>query len=117
MKVGDKILPFLLERRIGLVGTIRALRVRDDEWSPTVDCGVYTVGEGRSAHVSKVPELGRRIEVEWQVQNMPPEGKVVLVNPGEVVSRSTVRPLNERAFVRYTRYLESPRNWVPLYRL
>ena len=116
MKVGDKILPFLLERRIGPVGTIRALRVSDGEWSPTVGAGVYEVGEGKARHKCTVCELGRQIDVEWQIQNMPPEGKVVLVNPGEVVSRSTVRPLNEHAFVRYARYLESPRNWVPLYR-
>src|SRR6266571_5072520 len=39
IRPGDKVIPFLLNWRIGPVGTVREVRVADDRWNPTVEKG------------------------------------------------------------------------------
>ncbi len=113
MTPGDKIIPFLMDWRIGPVGTIRALHVKDSEWKPSVPAGVYEAGEGECRHVSKVPELGRRIEVEWESGSMPPDGKVARVRGrGGAVARSTIeKRTSAKAILDLLAVLKDPTSW------
>jgi len=43
MRVGDKIVPFLQKWRIGPVGTITEVNIKDEQWNPTLGVGEYTV--------------------------------------------------------------------------
>src|SRR5437879_3600830 len=56
MRVGDKIIPHLMEWRIGPVGTVRALRVKDSEWYPTVGENTYTFGPDDHRVISTIPD-------------------------------------------------------------
>lgn len=114
MKIGDKVIPFLLKSRIGPVATIRALHVRDDEWNPSVPAGVYRNRAENDPHLSTVPELGRRIEVQWDTEGMPPEGKAARVAGRGVLSRSTIRPIREQEFTALVTVLGDRRTWVDL---
>jgi Endonuclease NucS len=111
MSPGDRVIPFLLRWRIGPVGTIRALRVRDDEWAPTVGEGVYSANP-------EAPELGRRIDVEWDVEAMPPPGKVAAVpiekRGKKPLARHTVEELSEGQFLELVQVLGNQQTWVDL---
>ncbi|MFQ5792616.1 MAG: endonuclease NucS domain-containing protein [Acidobacteriota bacterium] len=111
MKPGDKVVPFLLKWRIAPVGTVRALRVTDDEWAPTVGPGEY------SANPSE-PELGRRIEVDWESDGVPPPGKVAVVPPEKrgkkPLARHTVEDVGEEQFRDLIQILRDERVWVEL---
>lgn len=112
MNPGDKVVPFLLKWRVAPVGTIRALRIRDEEWAPTVSEGEYSMNPDE-------PELGRRIEVEWESEGMPPFGKVAAL-PAEKrgrkpLARHTVEELAEAQFLDIVSVLRNPQAWVDLW--
>jgi hypothetical protein len=65
MRSGDKVVPFLLKRRIGPVGTVTELKVGDHEWNPTVKAGDYALRPD-------IPALGRRVILDWESKGMPP---------------------------------------------
>ena len=118
MRVGDKIVPHLMDWRIGPVGTIRALHVKDSEWRPTVGKDTYWVGPDDDCHLSKVCELGRRIDVAWQSQSMPPAGKVAVV-PSHRYSRIARRAIQKPFHGRYSslnlvEFLSDPERWIDL---
>src|SRR5271157_3730211 len=71
IRVGDKVIPFLLKWRIGPVGIVREVKVADADWNPTVQKGDYGGSEEY--------ELGRRILVTWEQAGMPPDGMVATV--------------------------------------
>ena len=71
IRIGDKVIPFLKEWRIGPVGTITAVRVADDEWNPTLLASERKKG--------KSDDFGRRISVKWQEVGMPNDGRVALI--------------------------------------
>jgi hypothetical protein len=112
MSPGDKVVPFLLKWRVGPVGRIRTLRVRDEEWAPTVREGEYSLNPDE-------PELGRRIEVEWESEGMPPLGKVAAL-PSEKrgkkpLARHTVEELPQAQFLDLVGVLRNPQAWVDLW--
>ena len=110
MRPGDKVIPFLLKWRIGPVGTIRELKVTDADWNPTVEKGNYSG--------SDEPELGRRILVTWERDDMPPDGKVATVpsarrpSGGAPLSRHTVEQLSSEQFQNLRSALAAKENWV-----
>lgn len=118
MKVGDKIIPFLMYWRIAPVGTIRALHVKDSEWCPTVDALQYVVGHDDESHFSTVPDLGRRIDVTWQVEHMPTEGKIAVVPSHQYspIARNAVqKPYKGRySSSNLVAFLSDPKRWVIL---
>lgn len=96
MEPGDHIIPFLKENRIGRLATFRRQRI--DEWVPI----------WRGNH-------GRRIEVVWQTDNMPPPEKVALI-PQELRKpiRRTVTRLSPERFEELLQVLANPDNWQDL---
>ena len=96
MEPGDQIIPFLRENRIGRAATFRRQRV--DEWLPI----------WRDDH-------GRRIEVVWQTDNMPPPQKVALIPPElRKPVRRTVTRLSSERFEHLLQVLANPDNWQDL---
>ncbi len=85
IRIGDKVVPFLLKWRIGPVGTVTGLRIADSEWDGTVEKGNYRGSNADS-------DLGRRILVTWERDGMPPDGECSLIPP-----RPTSRPVDCKA--------------------
>lgn len=105
MRNGDKVIPFLLEWRIAPVGTVTNIRIRNDQWEPTVARGEY-------AYDPDYAELGRRIQVEWEAEGMPPRSKVAVVPPhlrsNRPLARHTIEELSEERYARLVRVLKDP---------
>jgi len=96
MQPGDLIIPFLKQNRIGRLATFRRQRI--DEWVPI----------WRGDH-------GRRIEVVWQTDNMPPPEKVALI-PLELRKpiRRTVTRLSAERFEELRQVLANADSWQDL---
>src|SRR5271166_3615926 len=111
VKIGDKIVPFLLRWRIGPVGTVTGLQIADSEWNPTVEQGKY-------ADNPDEPELGRRILVNWDIAGMPPGGKAALVpvatRPNRPLARRTIEELLPDQYERLCSVLGDATNWVDI---
>jgi hypothetical protein len=113
MQPGDKVIPFLLQWRIGPVGTITEVRGSDDQWSPTVGPGEYVDADSLTD-----TELGRRIQVRWDVEGMPPPGHVATVPAGErlggPLARRAVEELSLQKYQRLLSTLASENCWVDI---
>ena len=109
MKPGDKVVPFLLNWRIGPVGTIIEVRAGDEQWNHTVEKGSY-------AYNFEEPELGRRVLVKWELDNMPPDGMCALVPKGQrpagPLSKHTIESLTGDAFQFFCSILSDRSNWI-----
>jgi hypothetical protein len=109
MKPGDWIAASLPEWRIGRLGRVVALEVKDHEWNPIV----------RPSREMLYGENGRRILVRWDLTLGPEDpSKVVLLpvdsrwNSGE--GRGTIRELPSVKFGRITAAMKDETNWVSL---
>lgn len=108
MQPGDKVIPFLLKWRIGPVGTIRELKVKDSDWNPTVGPGDYNENE---------PEVGRRILVDWETDSMPPDGMVATVPSAnriggkQPLARHTIEEISPGNYLNLRAVLADSRNW------
>lgn len=113
MQPGDKVIPFLLQWRIGPVGTITEVRASDEQWSPTVGPGEYA-----DADYATDTELGRRIQVRWDVEGMPPPGRVAAVPAGEraggPLAFSAVKELSPQKYQQLLRTLATENCWVDI---
>lgn len=113
IQVGDKVIPFLLRWRIGPVGTVTEVRVADHEWNPTVEAGKYALNPN-------VPELGRRILVNWEREGMPPEGRVGVVplslRPKKALALHAMEELSKEDFDRLAPILSDTSNWEEILR-
>jgi len=111
MQRGDKLIPFLLKNRLGPVGTIRNLRVRDADWAPTVPLGDYSANPDE-------PELGRRIDVSWDSDAGPTDGRVALIPPEKrtkkAVALHTVEEVSAARFGELVEILRDQRTWITL---
>ncbi len=99
MHPGDQIIPFLRENRVGRVATFRKQRI--DEWIPVL---------------TEDQDQGRRIEVTWQIEDMPPPEKVALI-PLELRRtpiRRTVARLSLERFAELSAVLGDEANWQDL---
>ena len=109
MQPGDTVIPYLQQWRVGPVGVIRTVHLADDEWKPTVSQGTYTLNPDE-------PELGRRIEVEWQTQGMPSGGQGALIPPERRLRRPdaiyTVEELKPERHAQLVALLGDSANWV-----
>ena len=56
IKPGDYVIPYLMKYRLGPVARVVDVRVRDEEWEPTVPKGNYSLNADEADH-------GRRIHV------------------------------------------------------
>jgi hypothetical protein len=107
---GDKVIPFLLQWRVGPVGTVRHVKVTDAEWNPTV--------EGNNGLGKEPTELGRRILVTWDQADMPPDGKCALVPPDQrtrgALATHTIEGLRAETFQRLCAVLANRSNWIDI---
>jgi RimJ/RimL family protein N-acetyltransferase len=72
MQPGELVIPYLQQWRVGPVGVIKRVHLADEDWSPTVAKGDYTQNPSEA-------ELGRRIDVEWRSEGMPPDAMAALI--------------------------------------
>ena len=108
MRAGDSILVQLPRNRVGRVGTItRALK--GDSWDPLV----------RPRKDLPYGEVGRRIEVRWDMDNGPEDSNTVVelpeearLSPGHV--RRTIQKLDPTTFKRIASSIRDETNWVAL---
>jgi hypothetical protein len=113
MRVGDKVVPFLQKWRIGPVGTITEVNIKDEQWNPTLGVGEYTPNPTEA-------ELGRRIQVVWETSAMPPPAKIALVptseRPKRALALHTVEELTQDQFAKLLAVLSGDANWIALKR-
>jgi hypothetical protein len=109
IRVGDKVIPFLLKWRIGPVGTVREIKVKDTDWNPTVGKGDYAGSEEWG--------LGRRILVTWEQAGMPPNGMIATVPADQrsggrqPLARHTIEQLSVEQFKSLCSVLSAKENW------
>jgi hypothetical protein len=106
---GDIIVPYLLRYRFGIPGEVVKVAITDVEWRPTVQKGGY------APHPDE-PQLGRRIEVRWLRDRVPPLDKIVVVPiknriPGGM-AKQTIDPLKPDKYAKFMAVIEDRANWV-----
>lgn len=110
IKRGDHIFVALPGHRVGRLGTVTGLAVRDDQWEPFVPKGPK----------AKYGEQGRRILVRWDMQAGPPNLEEVVALPkGQRLTgaqlRTTLSVVSRPSLQSLRGILSDPANWVPLW--
>lgn len=109
VRPGDIIIPFLKHFTFGIPGFVTGVAAKDDEWNPTVAKGGYSRNPSE-------PELGRRIEVEWLMKDVPNLDKVAVMPEqmwktyGEV--RNPIERVRPPRYARFMKIINDRRNWV-----
>jgi len=110
IQVGDWILVSLEGKRIARIGEVTAPKIADDEWDPLVP---------RSAEHPN-GEMGRRINVRWDLENGP-LGRDMVVQLPETVrfkpneARSTIAEIKSIGLDKLQLILSDPRSTVGLF--
>lgn len=111
MQPGELVIPYLQQWRVGPVGVIKKVHLADEDWNPTVAKGDYTQNPLEA-------ELGRRIDVEWRSEGMPPGGMGALIPPEKRLRRpdalSTIEELKPDRFDELVKILGDPQNWTKI---
>lgn len=109
IKPGDYVIPYLMKWRLGPLARVVDVRIRDEEWAPTVPKGQYSLNPHEG-------EQGRRIQVAWQGDQNPPFGKAAVIPPenrkGGGETKHSLEELTEERFKLLQRILADPQNWV-----
>lgn len=110
VRPGDRVVVQLKGNRVGRIGTVLRLAIEDKEWLPTVPPSV-AVGE--------MGDMGRRIEVRWDLLTGPVAHEFVVelprksrMNPG--IWRPTISELKKVDFQRIERAVRNEENWASL---
>ena len=109
MRLGDYVLVTLRGHRVGRLGRITALRTNDDDWDPLVPRR-KDLPDG---------EMGRRIEVRWELKVGPPDRDFVVALPPDARLKGnelppTIAEIKSRSVAAIIRAMDDPRNWVGL---
>jgi hypothetical protein len=108
VREGDIVIPYLLRFRLGTPGQVTNVAIEDSNWRPTAPDGFLGDPDPK-------PGLGRRIEVGWCGQDVPPLGKIALV-PTQLrkgpVARQTIERLSDERYERLTAIISNPANWI-----
>jgi hypothetical protein len=109
VKAGDKIMVQLKGNRVGRIGEVVRLAVKDQEWDPLVP---------RSKR-EPVGEMGRRIIVRWDLVTGPVDSDLVVHLPPQArlppgMLRPTLCRIPERLFKRIERAVADKSNWVQI---
>ena len=110
VQIGDRIIVQLSNSRVGRVGTVTRVRIGDDDWNPTVPVD------------KKNPqgEMGRRIDVRWDLRVGPVSPSAVALLPAEArfkgrSLRSTIVPVNEYTAKKIVLALSDEANWTSVH--
>lgn len=108
IKPEDQIVVQLKDWRIGRIGTVLRLRITDDEWNPTVPRQEGDEGE-----------MGRRIEVRWDLTTGPlaPQFAIQLpadVRPNMRIWRPTLSEMPRPLFERIQGAAKDEDHWVSI---
>lgn len=109
IRIGDRIIVQLKNHRIGRIGEVTRIRVGDEEWDPLVSTKIHPPHG----------EMGRRIEVRWDLRMAPADlGTVVLLPENSRFGLGHVRPtickIPKPVFDRIGRAMAEQENWVSL---
>jgi hypothetical protein len=110
VRIGDRIVVQLSNSRVGRIGTVTQVKIEDVHWNPTVPVDKKNP-EG---------EMGRRIEVRWDLQVGPVSPSAVARLPVEArfkgrALRSTIVRLKEEAAERIVLALSDEANWTSVH--
>lgn len=100
MQVGDRVVSFLKDRRLGGWGTV----------TKPYDGSVFDPQLGES-------DFGRVISVRWEEKNNPPPGQAARMRPEDVYGftcLSSVNPLKDEPFERLKKILADKSRWEPI---
>lgn len=108
--VGDRVIVQLSDSRVGRIGTVTAVKVEDAEWNPTVPIDKEHP-EG---------EMGRRIDVRWDLQVGPVSPSAVARLPVEArfkgrALRSTIVRLRDETAEAIVEALSDETNWTSVH--
>ncbi|GJL58114.1 MAG: hypothetical protein NPIRA03_09710 [Nitrospirales bacterium] len=112
MKPDDKVIPFLRKWRIGPIGKIVKVKASDTDWLPTVE-------KGNFKRNPKEAELGRRIFLEWENDQMPVHGQIAKIpekyrKKKTPLTRQTIKEISKEDFESFANILRNPDNWVSI---
>lgn len=104
---GDRIIVQLSESRVGRIGTVTSTKIGDSEWNPTVPIDAK----------NPLGEMGRRIEVRWDLQVGPVVPSAVAKLPPEARLkgshlRVTIVSLPQNAADKVIAALADEANWT-----
>lgn len=106
IKLEDLIVVALPDRRIGRIGKVVDIKVRDDDWEPLVP-GDAEWEEGY---------MGRRILVRWELECAPDSWEQVIQVPEGVNMRwrGTLHRINKPSLGCLQKVIADPVNWVKM---
>ncbi len=108
IKPEDQIIVQLSHWRVGRIGTVLKLKIEDDEWNPTVPPKEGDAGE-----------MGRRLEVHWDLRTGPLAPQYVIQLPPEAypnirIWRSTLSEMSKPVFERIEKAARDEDHWVSI---
>ncbi len=110
VRTGDRIVVQLSDSRVGRIGTVTQIKIEDARWNPTVPVD------------RKNPdgEMGRRIDVRWDLQVGPVSPSAVARLPLEArfkgrALRSTIVRLKDEAAEKIILALSNDANWTSVH--
>src|SRR5207253_3099525 len=108
IKPNDRIVVQLKNWRIGRIGTVLGLKITDNEWTPTVPPQGGDVGE-----------MGRRIEVRWDLSTGPLTPNFAIQLPSEAqpnmgVWHTTLSEMSKPLFEHMERAAADEDHWVSI---
>lgn len=108
VKVGDTIVLQLPDNRIGRIGIVTGLKIKDDAWRPLIP----------KSRQHADGEMGRLIEVRWDMTNGPLAHDLVVKLPTEARFhagrvRAAISEVPAGLFLAIQKAMRDFRNWVP----
>ncbi len=108
VNAGDKVIVQLKNWRVGRIGTVLRKQIEDGEWNPSVPPQGGDLGE-----------MGRRIEVRWDLTTGPLTPTYVVELPTEAhpnmrIWRPTISQVPDAAFTAMEEAIREESNWVSL---
>ncbi len=108
IKIGDTIILSLPDNRVGRIGLVTDLKVKDDEWRPLIPKSKqYENGE-----------MGRLIEVRWDMTSGPLSHDMVVKLPSEARFhsgrlRAAIAAVPPKLYVAIQCAMKDSKNWTP----
>lgn len=104
----DKVVVQLKNWRVGRIGTVLSKQIDDKEWNPSVPAKPGDIGE-----------MGRRVQVRWDLTTGPLTPSFVIELPPEVrpnprIWRPTLSQVPDSIFRAMERAIKEEANWVSL---